>query len=230
MKTIWAMGLLACAGLTWAADAPAPAGNTLKGVVQEVKEVESYTYLRLKTDAGETWAAVGKAPVKVGDKVSIEDANVMKNFESKSLKRTFPSIVFGSLAGSGAAAGGASMLSAHGAAVKPQDATPDVKVPKASGANARTVAEIVGKGPELKDKPVLLRARVVKYSGGIMGKNWLHVRDGSGNEGSNDLVVTTKAQAAVGDILTIQGTVRTDKDLGAGYVYKVLIEDATLQK
>lgn len=230
MKTIWALGLLAIAGFTWAADAPAAAGNTVKGVVQEVKEVESYTYLRLKTESGETWAAVGKAPVKVGDKVSIEDANVMKNFESKSLKKTFPSIVFGSLAGSGAAAGGASMLSAHGATAKPQDATPDVKVPKATGPNSRTVADIVGKASELKDKPVLLRARVVKYSGGIMGKNWLHVRDGSGSEGSNDLVVTSTMAAAVGDVLTIKGVVRTDKDLGAGYVYKVLVEDATLQK
>ena len=85
---------------------------------------------------------------------------------------------------------------------------------------------------KLKDKPVLVRGQVVKVSTGIMGKNWLHLRDGSGSaaDGSNDILVTSKQLAAVGDIVSAKGTVRTDVDLGAGYAYAVLIEDASLRK
>jgi hypothetical protein len=110
-------------------------------------------------------------------------------------------------------------------------ATGDVHVPKASGDNARTVAEIMAKAAELKEKPVLVSGKVVKYNAGIMGKNWIHLRDGSGSEkdGNNDILVTTGSQTKVGDVVTVKGIVRTDKDFGAGYAYKVLIEEATLQ-
>jgi hypothetical protein len=87
------------------------------------------------------------------------------------------------------------------------------------------------KSAELKDKPVLVRGKVVKYNAAIMGKNWIHLRDGSGSaaDGSNDLIVTTAHQAKTGDVVTAKGIVRTDKDFGSGYAYKVLVEDATLQ-
>jgi len=87
------------------------------------------------------------------------------------------------------------------------------------------------KGPELKDKPVLVRGKVVKYNPDIMGKNWIHLRDGSGSEvnGTNDILVTSTNPAKIGDVVTVKGIIHTDKDFGAGYSYKVLIEEATLQ-
>ena len=208
---------------TGAAGAPAgPTATTVTGEVLEVKDVDSYTYLRLKTQDGETWAAVATAAVKKGAKVTIENTTVMKNFESKSLKKTFPTIVFGNLAGAGAPA--------PTGVAKTADTSP-IKVPKATGANARTVAEIMAKPTALKDKPVLVRGKVVKYNAGIMGKNWIHLRDctGSASDGTDDILVTTSAQAKLGDVLTVSGVVHTDKDFGSGYAYKVLIEDATLQ-
>jgi hypothetical protein len=110
--------------------------------------------------------------------------------------------------------------------------TGDVKVAKASGPDARTVAEVVTKSTELKDKPVVVRGKVVKFTGGVMGKNWIHLRDGSGSaaDKTDDVLVTTKDQAGIGDVVVVKGKVRTDKDFGSGYAYKVLIEDATLQK
>jgi hypothetical protein len=107
-----------------------------------------------------------------------------------------------------------------------------VKVPKATGPDARTVAEIVEKRSALNDKPVLVRGKVVKYTAGVMGKNWLHLRDGSGSSAdkTNDVAVTTIDDTKVGDIVMVRGTVRTDVNLGSGYSYAVLIEDARLQK
>jgi hypothetical protein len=77
-----------------------------------------------------------------------------------------------------------------------------------------------------------VRGKVVKYNPEIMGKNWIHLRDGSGTAtaNTNDILVTTANQAKLGDIVTVKGTVRTGKDFGAGYSYKVLIEEATLQQ
>ena len=206
-----------------AADAPA---TTLTGEVLEVKDVESYTYLRLKTAQGETWAAVNTSPIKKGAKVTLENVTMMNNFESKTLKKTFQTIAFGNLSGTNQPG-----ASPHATAVTPVDIGP-VKVAKAAGPNARTVAEIVTKAAQLKDKPVLVAGKVVKYNAGIMGTNWIHLQDGTGSAASdsNDILVTTVAQAKLGDVVTVSGVVHTDKDFGAGYSYKVLIEEATLKR
>lgn len=117
--------------------------------------------------------------------------------------------------------------SPHGSAMGAADLG-DINVSKAPGQNAYTVAEIIGQSASLKDKQVVVRGKVVKFSPGIMDKNWIHLRDGSGNTASknNDLVVTTKDEAKVGAVVTIKGIVRTNKDFGHGYNYDVLIEDA----
>lgn len=231
MKHFIATSLIVAASFTaWAADpmpAKAPAKSTVTGEVLEIKDVDSYTYLRLKTRDGETWAAVTTTSVKKGATVTIENAMVMNNFESKSLKKTFPSIVFGSLGGAAVAAGPSPLGSKMAMASVAADTAP-IKVAKASGANAYTVADVVDKATQLKDKAVKVNGQVVKYNAGIMGKNWIHLRDGTGTATNNDVLVTTAAPAKVGDQLTVSGVVRNDKDFGAGYSYKVLIEDATL--
>ena len=85
---------------------------------------------------------------------------------------------------------------------------------------------------KLKDKTVLVRGQVVKVNLGIMGKNWLHLQDGSGStqDGTNDVLVTTKDVAKIGDVITARGTVRTDVNLGSGYAYTVMIEEAAVGK
>jgi hypothetical protein len=200
---------------------------SVTGVVLEAKDVDAYTYLRLKTSEGEVWAAVGKAAVKKGDKVTVTDAMAMTNFKSKTLDRTFDKIIFGNMAGAGTGA------SPHGgaAAVKAADVG-DVRVPKAQGPDAKTVAEIVGAKAALKDKTVVVRGKVVKFTSNVMGRNWVHLRDGTGSEkdGSNDVLVTTRDQTQIGSVVVAKGIVRTDADFGSGYAYKVLIEEATLQK
>ena len=235
MKAILAVCLFVFATFVWGGESPAshqPVATVVTGEVLEVKDVESYTYLRLKTGDGETWAAVNKTPVKTGSKVVIENVMVMNNFESKSLKKTFPIILFGTLSGAAASApGGYDMAPAHSGLPKSTAIGADIHVPKASGANAHTVAEVMTKGGELKDKPVVVRGKVVKYNPGIMGKNWIHLRDGTGSAGdnTNDVLVTSTSEAKIGDIVTAKGVVRTNKDFGSGYSYKVLIEEATLQ-
>ncbi len=238
MKFLLAICMIVVSSLTWAAEGNAPppsAGNTVEGKVLEVKNVDNFTYFRLMTNTGETWAAVINAQVKKGDTVTIENAVVMQNFESKALKRTFKTILFGNLGGASKAAVSSPALGAS-FAINPKKLDKineaPISIPKASGANAMTVAEIVTKVAELKGKPVVVRGQVVKYNAEIMGKNWIHLRDGSGSEAdnTNDILVTTTSKANVGDVVTVKGIVNADQDFGAGYAYKVLIEKATLQK
>lgn len=236
MKTLFAICMIVAATLAWAGETSASKPSaSVKGEVLEVKNVADFTYLRLKTGHGETWAAVIKAAVNKGDTVTIENAIVMKNFESKSLKKTFSSILFGSLGGQAASVTETPMgrsLEMASPLIPKKLETGGEKIAKASAADARTVAEIVSKAAELKDKTVVVRGKVVKYNADIMGKNWIHLRDGSGSaaDGSNDILVTTAGSAKVGEVVTVQGVVHTDKDFGAGYSYKVLIEEATIQK
>ena len=236
MKILLAICMVFAATFAGAAEKPAakPPAAVIKGEVLEVLDAESFTYFRLKTKDGEMWSAVAKAPIKVGSQVTVENAVAMKDFKSKSLNRTFPLVMLGNLPGTakGPSMGSDSLAAAHAGVVKPSVDLASIKVPKATGANARTVAEILTKGAELKDKPVLVSGKVVKYNEGIMGKNWIHLRDGSGSDAdkNNDLMVTTKDDTMLGAVVTVKGVVRTDKDFGSGYSYKVLIEDATLQK
>ena len=67
-----------------------------------------------------------------------------------------------------------------------------------------------------------------EYSGGGDGKNWLHVRDGSGAEGTNDLTVTTSTKVKVGDLVLVTGVLKTDRDFGGGYKYSLIVEDANV--
>lgn len=218
----------------WAAgNASAAQARSVKGAVLEVKEADPYTYLRLRTPEGEIWAAVSKAAIRKGAEATIENATVMSNFESKSLNRKFDRIVFGTLAGTATGTAPASRDASRvhqGLSQSPEIA--DLKVPKAQGPDAKTVAEVVAKRIDLKDKPVTVRGKVVKFTSNVMGKNWIHLRDGTGSSKDNthDVLVTTRDQAQVGNVVVAKGVVRTDVDLGSGYTYKVLIDAATLQQ
>jgi len=104
-----------------------------------------------------------------------------------------------------------------------------ISVAKAPGAQGHTVAEIRARKAQLKDREVTVRGKVVKSTNGVMGKNWLHVRDGSGQGSSADLAVVTADTASVGDTVLVSGIVRLDRDLGAGYFYDVLVDDAQVR-
>ena len=228
-RLIFLGSALLLAGAAHAADAAAPAASAaaplrVQGTVAEVQDTENYTYLRLTEGSSSTWVAVQHSHVVLGSKVSIDNPMEMINFESKALKRTFPRIIFGTIQGTGDAA-----ASPHGSTAKL--AGMDVKVAKATGAKAYTVAEVVKQADALNGKAVELHAKVVKFNPDIMGKNWVHVRDGSGkdSDGSNDILVTTADSTSVGATVTVSGTVRTKQDFGSGYAYKVLIDGATLK-
>ena len=205
--------------------------GALSGTVVEILPAPPYVYLRLKTANGEVWAAVDGGSVEEGSQVTVANAMLMQNFESASLKRTFPKVYSGTLA----AGGNTPSLPAtnpHANSAPPANRVEVGTVPKASAPDARTVAETWAERARLDGKTVTIRGVVVKVNEGVMGKNWIHLQDGSGDlaQGTFDITVTSAGMARAGDMVTITGTVRTNRNVGAGYSYPVLIEDAKVIK
>jgi hypothetical protein len=218
--------------------APArPAG--IAGKVIETMNSGGYTYVHVDTGSAQVWAAAPETQVSVGDQVQLPPGQAMPNFHSATLDRTFEQIYFVSAilpAGAVPAAGGddqamekvVARMHAKTAANQ-ADSAPAVDY---SGLTApeggKRVAEIFATKAELAGQPVVLRGKVVRYNANIMGKNWLHVRDGSGATGTNDLTVTTSVPAKVGDTVLVKGTLVLDRDFGYGYKYDLIIEDANV--
>jgi len=208
--------------------APVPAGM-IRGEVLETMDAAGYTYVLLETNAGQAWFAARQIPVTVGDVVQTDTGVPMKDFTSKTLGRSFEIIYFS----------GALQNLSTGAQTESPPATPaPTQAAAATAADVAVTAVEEGKDiawvyaskDSLAGQPVTLRGTVVKYNPNILGWNFLHIQDGSGNgsDGSNDLIVTTTTEAAVGQTVVVSGNVVLDKDFGAGYSYPVLLEDAAV--
>jgi hypothetical protein len=124
---------------------------------------------------------------------------------------------------------GASAAKPHPLPTEGADAKVDVAgVAKAAG--GKTVAEVYADKDQLAGKTVTVRGKVVKANSHIMGKSWVHIRDGSGDDKTDDLTVTTTGEAPkVGDTVLVTGTLGINKDYGMGYQYVVIIEDASVK-
>jgi hypothetical protein len=98
-------------------------------------------------------------------------------------------------------------------------------IAKAPG--GKTVAEVFAEKDQLAGQRISVRGKVVKASGQIMDRHWLHVRDGSGAAGTNDITVTVSSDPPkAGDTVVVTGLLAVNKDFGIGYQYDVIIEDA----
>ena len=197
--------------------------SVVTGKVTETLDAGRYTYVEVDTGEKRIWAAGPRVEVKVGDAVYFPIGMQMTDFESKTLGRKFDRLYMVDairIASSGAAIPGKS-------GPTPPSGAGDTKIEPVVG--GYTVSQIFEQRGELTGQVVAVRGRVAKFNGAIMGKNWLHVQDGTGGPaGANDLVVTSNGTAKVGDVVVVRGTVVTNKDFGSGYAFDVLIEEASL--
>jgi hypothetical protein len=202
-----------------------------QGTVIETINSAGYTYVNVDTGKKKIWAAAPETQVKTGDKVTIPPGMLIRNHHSKTLNRTFDAVYFVSavsVAGTKPMEGKPapdSMDMVHGRNIATAPADINFSgIAKPEG--GKTINEIYLQKDMLAGKEVLLRGKAVKFSPQIMGKNWMHVQDGTGDKGSNDLTVTTAAAAKAGDTVLIKGVLTTNKDFGLGYKYDIILEDA----
>lgn len=213
------------------ASTPAPAQppaqpdpGRLAGTVAETMDSGGYTYARIDRGGTPVWIAGPATRLAVGAQVEATGATLMTGFRSETLQRTFDQIYFVS------SYGGATPAPAADPHATPIAAAPEKleKLEKAAG--GKTIAEVFASKAALAGKPVVVRGKIVKLNTGILGRNWIHLQDGSGTAAArtHDLLITTTEAAKLGDVIVARGTLATDKDFGGGYQYDVVVENATL--
>ncbi|MGB3224658.1 MAG: DNA-binding protein [Desulforhopalus sp.] len=231
---------------------------TASGTIIETMNASGYTYMLIENQMKQTWVAIPGAKVETGETVSYYEGIEMKNFNSKSLNRTFETVIFSpGLADQKAADtqnkenpkqpaptdSFTAAIQAEKENVQPDISTAvsggsagaiapleEISIEKATGDNGYTVEEIFEKAKQLAGEKVRVQGKVVKFSPMIMGKNWIHIQDGTGDplHNTHDLVVTTGETVAVDSIVTIEGQLAAEKDFGAGYKYSAIVEDAAI--
>lgn len=193
--------------------------------VLEVEQANQYTYLKVKENDEEYWMAVTRMDAEAGQTFYYGGRMEMTNFKSKDLDKTFDKIYFVQTISDKPLKAPAGMgSSAMGGSGRPDVAKQNVKIEPVTGGT--TIADLFSKRENLSGQTVTVRGKVTKVNNGIMGRNWIHLQDGTSSGEKYDLTVTTSEQFRVGDVITLEGIVAVNKDFGAGYSYDLLIEQA----
>ncbi|WP_242132130.1 GW dipeptide domain-containing protein [Aestuariivivens marinum] len=233
-KTVFILVLFLFGVDTLAQDPHADSGLK-KVIVQEVIQVSSYTYLHVLEGEEKKWIAVPKVEAKLGEIYYYKGGMAMPNFHSTELNRTFDSVLFlGAITSADA--------------IDIDNGLIDPNAPKGDGSPAKKptlnklelniepveggirIATLFENAQQYAGKQVKIVGEVTKFTASIMGKNWVHFQDGTSHEGAYDLMITTQENLTVGDVVVFEGVIAINKDFGAGYFYKVIMEDAVLLK
>lgn len=205
---------------------PSPSGAFHKVVVDEILPTEKYVYLKVKEGAQSYWIATKKMEVKKGATYYYRNGLLKTNFESKEYNRTFDKLYLVS----------SIVPETHG---NNSGEKKDIEMHAFEGEKAisssnpenkdiLSIAELVTNKESLEGKQVTLKGKCTKVNSKIMGRNWIHLKDGSMDE--YDLVVTSHEEIPVGHEVTMTGVVALKKDFGSGYYYELLVENGNLTK
>jgi hypothetical protein len=199
--------------------------------VAEVIQGSTYTYMKVKEDMSEKWIATGKTDAKEGDVLYYGEALEMTNFHSKELDRDFDKIYFINMISDSPIEQNpmgqmpmGQMGQGHSGAVKSEQKS---SITLDKSADEVTISQIYANPKEFEGKEFEIRGIVTKVNKEIMGKNWVHLQDGTSNDGAFDLTITTQDLPKVNDEVTFKGTITLEKDFGAGYYYDVIMEEAS---
>jgi len=212
-----------------------------KAIVQEVMHVKEYSYIRVLEDGIEKWIAAPTTVVEIGGTYYFGKTMEMQNFESKDLNKTFETVYFVEKISTTEADAKLPLTqnlhplpvvtnnqTSSPEATKPSIEKKDVKIEASE--NTISIAELFKNREKYNNEIVRLKGEVTKYNPAIMNVNWFHVQDGTAFNGEFDLTATTTAEVKLGDVVSFEGKVILNKDFGAGYVYDIMIENATIIK
>lgn len=191
--------------------------------VNEVLPTDKYVYLNVTEEGtGDYWIATMKREAKVGETYFYKEGLLKTNFESKEYNRVFKKVYLVSNIVP------ANHASQQASSTSNNNTAPEVKdVGSVDVEGSIKIAEIVSNPQDYANKEVQISGQVTKINPNIMGRNWIHIRDGSKDD--YDMVITSNQIIAEGNIVTMQGIVRLNKDFGAGYRYDIIIEDGKVE-
>ena len=223
--------LLFCASTAFANDS-----SSGKGTVTETMDSAGYTYVRLQED--NRWVAGKLTKISIGDVIEYDQATEMRGFHSRTLNRTFEVISFAQILN----VANLVRVDEHADSTAIATMGDELGITKSTAAVApeageispleggKTIVAIHAEYQQINDQEIALRARVMKVNKNILGKNWITLQDGTGTAPENKLLATSAELVEIGEIVTAKGVVKTNVDLGSGYTYKVVLEEATFTK
>ena len=222
-------------GIVATAQDPHTDSGLKKVIVQEVIQVSSYTYLNVLEDGEKKWIAVPTIEANIGEVYYYKGGVEMPNFQSMELNRTFDSVLFlGAITNANA-------VDPVDGIVEP-NATKEETNPGKQPTRDRLelniesidggirIANLFENPQDYAGKSIKVVGEVTKFTANIMGKNWIHFQDGTAFNGAYDLMVTSQENVSVGDVVVFEGVIAVNKNFGAGYLYKVIMEDAVLKQ
>lgn len=213
-------------------DAPPNSSGMNEIVVQEVIQATSYTYVKAQENGLEVWIAIPKSEVKTGNTYYYDGAKAMemKAFKSKDLDRTFESIYFlGGIYDTPEKSGKTPAMAPDDANHKKKESTKKEELTIQKEEGIVSISKLYENTADYENKRIKVKGLVTKYNPNIMGKNWVHIQDGTGDKSGFDLTITTNDVVGMSEIVTFEGLIILNKDFGAGYKYDLIMEEATLQ-
>jgi hypothetical protein len=227
--------LLCLAGLLAILSSCGQNGSRVKGLAPNAHQVtaleviqgSSYSYVRVMEDGKQYWLAINYADIKKGGTYFWSKGGEMKDFTSKELNRTFPSIFFIEDFTDKPITAEAQMPGAQKGGRPHIIKKEGIVVQKPEG--GITIAELYANPKAYAGKSVKIRGEVIKFSGDIMKKNWVHIQDGTQSGDNFDLTITTQDIVKAGDVVIFEGNIAVNKDYGYGYIYEVIMEDASVR-
>ncbi|NNE26728.1 MAG: hypothetical protein HKN09_07780, partial [Saprospiraceae bacterium] len=191
-------------------------------VVQKLP-TEKYVYLEVVEQSDTFWIATRKQDVDINGIYFYREGLLKTRFESKEFNRIFDTIYLVSNI----------VPSNHGNTgtqeqVIKTDAPSQAPVTNRVKEGSILIKDLLEQQEELEGEVVQLTGMCTKVNPNIMGRNWVHLKDGSADD--FDLVITTNQRVMEGETLTMQGVVVLNKDFGAGYRYNLILEEGKRQQ
>lgn len=189
--------------------------------VEEVLPTNRYIYIKVNEKGEEFWIATSKQEVMVGGEYTYTNALLKTNFESKEHNRVFDRLYLVSALMPATAS--AVVSGQNGSTTKANTIIPGKEVVVEGSVR---IKEIVENPQKYNGKTIQISGVCTKINPNIMGRNWIHLKDGSKDD--FDMVVTSNVDIPVGHIVTFLGTLAVNKDFGAGYKYELILENAEI--
>ncbi|MBK9223267.1 MAG: hypothetical protein IPO78_04160 [Saprospiraceae bacterium] len=202
-------------------------GETHKVTIEEVLQAKRYTYLKVKEGEEPYWIAIAKMEIDKNATYYYSGGLKMRNFQSTDFDRVFEEVTLVSKIGKTAdLSTGSALDQAFSKVQKDEQTTLEIKNVKPEKGSI-AIADLFKNKEKYEGKTILVKGQCVKINPQIMGRNWIHLKDGSG--GTFDLTVTTQEHIELGSVVLFEGKIALNKDFGAGYFFNIIMEEAILK-
>jgi hypothetical protein len=201
--------------------------NNREVKVVDVVQASAYTYLEVSEKGEKFWIAVNLMEAKKGDVLHFSQSMEMTDFHSRDLNRTFEKLHFvDDISSNPIPMKGHATQSIPPGSMKSVTGKKEISVKTPEG--AVSIGDLFASKASYNQQKIKVAGEVVKVNAAIMGKNWVHLQDGTGDQQNYDLTITTQDVVRVGDVVVFEGIIAVDKDFGSGYTYDLIMEEAVV--